>query len=281
VSIGPTIKMSSIQSSPSKSNTNLKTKPSSSNVLQPPQTPFNSLISLRPQVLTPKQGIFGHDKHKLGCVSDLQGTSELGDPFEGTEYSDKRGRNRVDSKGSATCVGMVRRRDGSSLVRDSSSSPSNRFSRSPSPNRYGVVTRDKPLLEFSHGCPENRRDKLSTANSLSAIVGAEISAISGGGVLCNSSRVRREEGAAVKSNSSHLEMTSEVTKVNSACEMHSSIQDKDKLVKNEGGGNTILSVCYGSDSEQSMGDVAGEGMEFARGGGHAVPNSKPYFYVVQ
>uniref|UniRef100_A0A2N9IKD9 CCHC-type domain-containing protein n=1 Tax=Fagus sylvatica TaxID=28930 RepID=A0A2N9IKD9_FAGSY len=164
------------------------------------------------KVLTPKQGIFGHDKHKLGCVSDLQGTSELGDPFEGTEYSDKRGRNRVDSKGSATCVGMVRRRDGSSLVRDSSSSPSNRFSRSPSPNRYGVVTRDKPLLEFSHGCPENRRDKLSTANSLSAIVGAEISAISGGGVLCNSSRVRREEGAAVKSNSSHLEMTSEVTK---------------------------------------------------------------------
>ena len=48
VSIGPTIKMSSIQSSPSKLNTNLKTKPSSSNVFQSPQTPFNSLISLCP-----------------------------------------------------------------------------------------------------------------------------------------------------------------------------------------------------------------------------------------
>jgi hypothetical protein len=144
-----------------------------------------------------------------------------------------------------------------------------------------VVARDKPILEFSHGCPENRRDKLSTMNSLSAIAGAEISAISGGGVLCNSSRVRREEGAAVKSNPSHLERTPEVTKVNSACEMHTSIQDKDKLFRNEGGGDTILSVCYGSDSEQSMGDVAGEGMEFAGGGGHAVPDSKSSFYVVQ
>ncbi len=176
---------------------------------------------------------------------------------------------------------MVRCRDGSSFVKDSSDSPSNRFSRSPSPNRYGVVTRDKPILEFSHGCPENRRDKLSTTNSLSAIAGAEISAISGGGVLCNTSRVRREESAAVKSNPSHLERKSEVIEVNSACEMHTSIQDKDMLFRNEGGGDTNLSVCYGSDSEQYMGDVAGEGMEFAKGGGHAVPDSKSNFYVVQ
>jgi hypothetical protein len=77
----------------------------------------------------------------------------------------------------------------SSLVRYSFGSPSNRLSRSPFPNRYGVVARDKPILEFSHGCPENRRDKLSTTNSLLAIARAEISIISGGGVLCNTSRV--------------------------------------------------------------------------------------------
>ena len=93
VSGGPTIKMSSIQSSPSKQNSNLKNKPSSSKVIPPPQAPSNSLIFLRPQVPSPKLGILGHDKHKVGRVSDLQGTSELDDPFEGTEYSDRRGCN--------------------------------------------------------------------------------------------------------------------------------------------------------------------------------------------
>jgi hypothetical protein len=197
------------------------------------------------------------------------------------EYPDQQGRNRAHSKGPTSCVGMVRCRDGSSLVRNSSGSPSNRFSRSPSPNKYGVVARDKSILDFSHERPENRRDKLSTMNSLSAIAGAKISAVSGGGVLCNTFRVRREEGDAVKSNSSQLERKSKVTKTNSACEMHTSIQDRDKLFRNEGGGDTNLSVCYGNDSEQYMGDVVGEGMEFTKGGRHAVPDSKSSFYVVQ
>jgi hypothetical protein len=48
VSGGPTIKMSSVQSSPSKQNSNLKTKPSSNKVIPSPQAPSNSLISLRP-----------------------------------------------------------------------------------------------------------------------------------------------------------------------------------------------------------------------------------------
>ena len=173
------------------------------------------------------------------------------------------------------------RGDQNKLGRNSSGSPSGRFSRFPSPNRYGVVAGDKSILEFSHGCPENRRDKLSSTHSLSAIAGAEISAISGGGVLCNTSRVRREEGNAVKPNSDQLEGKSEVIKTSSASEMHTSIQDKDKLFRTEGRGDTNLSVCYGRDSEQYMGDVAGEGMECTRGGEHVVPDSKSSVYVVQ
>jgi hypothetical protein len=112
VSVDPIIKESSIQSSPSKLISNLKEKPSSSKVFQPPQAPITTSISLRPQVPNPKLGTLGHDKHSVGSVSDLQGTGELDDPIKGMEYSDQRGRNRVDSKGSASCVGMVRRRDG-------------------------------------------------------------------------------------------------------------------------------------------------------------------------
>jgi hypothetical protein len=39
------------------------------------------------------------------------------------------------------------------MDRNSSSSPSRRFT---SPNRYGLVARDKPVLEFPNGHPENR-----------------------------------------------------------------------------------------------------------------------------
>jgi hypothetical protein len=63
--------------------------------------------------------------------------------------------------------------------------------------------------------------------------------------------------------------------------MHTSIQNKDPLFRNEGGGDTILSVCYGNDSEYSLGDVAGEGMEFVGGGRYAVPDLKSSFYIVQ
>ncbi len=44
--------------------------------------------------------------------------------------------------------------------------------------------------------------------------------------------------------------------------------------------DTILSVCYGNDSEYSLRDVAGEGMEFVGGGRYAVPDLKSSFYIV-
>ena len=285
-STGPIFQMSSFQSTkslPSKHNSNLNTKPSSSKITLPPQaqTPNTTILSLRPQVPASKTGSLGHDNHKMGRFSNPQKSGELDDPLEGTECSDRRGRNRADSQGPAPCVGMVRRRDGSSLVRDSSGSPSKRCSRSPSPNRYGVAPRDKPFLEFSHGCAENKRDKLSTSDSLSAIAGAEISTISGRGVLCNTSGVRREKSSAVKSNPAHLERKSELFEADSACEVHTTIQDTDKLFRSERGGDPNLPVCNGSDSEQHMGDMAGEGMEFTRSGGHVIPDSKSTVYVVQ
>jgi hypothetical protein len=284
---GPITNKTSLQSSPFNVRSPLEKISSSSKLYQPPFAPNSTVISLSPQTpistFNPNTTLhpLGHDKHALGSFSNIQETVELEDSPEGTEYSDHRGHNRAHSKGTASYVGLVRRRDGSSLGRNSFGSPSNRFSRSPSPNRYGVVARDKSFLEFSHGCSEDRRDKLSSTYSLSAIAGAEISAISGGGLLCNTSRVRREEGDAVKPNSAQLEGTSEFTKISSACEMHSSIQDRDKLLRNEGRGDTNLSVCYGRDSEHYLGALAGEGMECTRGGEHAVPDSKSSVYVVQ
>ena len=87
------------------------------------------------------------------------------------------------------------------MDRNSSSSPSRRFT---SPNRYGLVARDKPVLEFPNGHPKNRWDSLSTESSLSTIAGAEICPISKGGLLCNIAGIRREEGDAINPNSLQL-----------------------------------------------------------------------------
>ena len=75
------------------------------------------------------------------------------------------------------------------------------LSHSPSPNRHDLVTRNQSFLELPHGRTENRRDPLSVESSLSAITGAEVSSISGRGVLCNTPRIRREKGVALNSNS--------------------------------------------------------------------------------
>ena len=87
------------------------------------------------------------------------------------------------------------------MGRDNSSNPRQRLSHSPSPNRHDLVTRNQSFLELPHGRTENRRDPLSVESSLSAITGAEVSSISGGGVLCNTLRIRREKGVALNSNS--------------------------------------------------------------------------------
>jgi hypothetical protein len=84
------------------------------------------------------------------------------------------------------CGGVVRRRDSPSMDRNSSSSPRRR---STSPNRHGLVARDKLILELPNGYLENRWDSLSTTNSLLDIAGAEICPISGGGVLRNTAGI--------------------------------------------------------------------------------------------
>ena len=63
------------------------------------------------------------------------------------------------------------------------------------------LQQNQSFLELPHGRTENRRDPLSVESSLSAITEADVSSISGGGVLGNTPRIRREKGVALNSNS--------------------------------------------------------------------------------
>jgi hypothetical protein len=94
------------------------------------------------------------------------------------------------SEGSPSCLRMVQRELNPRLGKDHAISPSNRLSRSPSPNRLGLASGSQPVLEFLDGYPANRRCQLSSEDSLAAVAGAPIKAISGGGVQCNTNRVR-------------------------------------------------------------------------------------------
>uniref|UniRef100_A0A2N9FE83 CCHC-type domain-containing protein n=1 Tax=Fagus sylvatica TaxID=28930 RepID=A0A2N9FE83_FAGSY len=62
----------------------------------------------------------------------------------------------------------------SRLGRDHSGSPTNRLSRTPSPNRFGLASGSQPVLEFHDGCPANRRNPLSFEDSFTAVAGAPI-----------------------------------------------------------------------------------------------------------
>jgi hypothetical protein len=68
-----------------------------------------------------------------------------------------------------------------------------RFSRSSLPNRLGMVAGDQPVLELLGRLAEDCWDEQPFEGSLLAIVGALISAISRGGLQCNTTRFRREE----------------------------------------------------------------------------------------
>ena len=203
----------------------------------------------------------------MGGVSAVQSFSKLVDSARKSVHSDQRRCDRADPKGSTSCVGLVRHRDSLSMVRDSFSSPRRR---STSPNRHGLVARDKPILELPNGHPENRRDSLSTKSSLSAIAGAEICPISEGGVLRNITGIQREEGDVINPNPLQVARESECTQVSSDCEMRGLVHSSDQLLRVEGEGVPRISVHLDSGSEQHVGDVSREGMELVAGGRNVV-----------
>ena len=169
-------------------------------------------------------------------------------------------------------MGLVRRRDSSGLVQNRSSNPTRRLSRSPSPNRHGLVARDKSILELPHGHPEDRRDSLSTTDTLSAIARAAICPISGGSLLCNTSRIQRKESLAVSPNPLQLGRQLGITQTSSNSEVYPSVQVQDPLLGVEGEGIPRVSIHLEDDPKQLMGNVAEEGMEFVGSGGSALPN---------
>uniref|UniRef100_A0A2N9EGI5 DUF4283 domain-containing protein n=1 Tax=Fagus sylvatica TaxID=28930 RepID=A0A2N9EGI5_FAGSY len=137
-SSGPCLENSNLQSIPLDHCNPLKTYPTGSSPFQLPPSISTSSISLCPQAPYHNPKIC-HDNHSLGFDSNPQRSSKLDDSAQGTEYSDHRRYHRVDSKGPSPCVGLVRRRDSLSMSKDCSGSQSQRLSRSPSPNRNGLV----------------------------------------------------------------------------------------------------------------------------------------------
>ena len=135
-----------------------------------------------------------------------------------------------------------------------------------------MVARDKYVLELPHGHSEDRRDSFSTTDTLSAIVGAAICPISGGSLLCNTSRIQRKESLVVSPNPFQLGRKLDITQTSSDSEVCSSVRDRDSLLGVEGEGIPRVSIHLEDDLKQLMGNVAEEGMELTGSGGLALPN---------
>ena len=129
-----------------------------------------------------------------------------------------------------------------------------------------------PFWNFLTDIPQDRRDSLSTTDTLSAIARAAICPISGGGLLCNTSRIRRKESLAVSPNPLQLGRQSDITQISSDSEVYPSVRVRDPLLRVEGEGIPRVSIHLEDDPKQLMGNVAEEGMEFVGSGGSALPN---------
>ncbi len=120
---------------------------------------------------------------------------------------------------------------------------------------------------------------MSSENSLSAIVGAEIHSISREGVLCNSARIRREEGDSLGTHQVLLVREQGVTKDGSSSEVHSLLCDKDSMLREVKRGVSVIQVLNGSNTEQPLGDVAREGLERNGSGRQPVSVNQPSIYI--
>ena len=158
------------------------------------------------------------------------------------------------------------------LGKDNATSPNNRLSRSPSPNRFGLASGSQPILELLDGCPTNRRSQLSLEDSLTAVAQALIQAISGGGVQCNVNRVRREESVAITTNMPRLEGECILNQTSSTGKVCPQIRDSDLNFRSENSGVSVLQLQDDGYSEYHLGDMAREGLEFAGGGRKFVPD---------
>ena len=106
-----------------------------------------------------------------------------------------------------------------------------------------------PFWNFLTDIPRIDGNSLSTKSSLSAIAGAEICPISRGGLLCNTVRIRREEGDAINANSLQLGRKSEISQISSDCEMRAHVQALDPLLGVEGGGVSRVSIYLDNDTK--------------------------------
>uniref|UniRef100_A0A2N9GZ20 DUF4283 domain-containing protein n=1 Tax=Fagus sylvatica TaxID=28930 RepID=A0A2N9GZ20_FAGSY len=113
--------------------------------------------------------------------------------------------------------------------------------------------------------PMDTGNPLSFEDSFTAVAGAPIKAISGGGVQCNTNRVRREESITITLNSASngrgMYPRSKLAQTSKVC---TQIRDSDQKLRIEGGaGFLVLPFQDGNCHEHHLGDMAREGLEFA------------------
>ena len=107
---------------------------------------------------------------------------------------------------------------------------------------------------------------------MSAIAGASISAISRGGLQCNTTRVQREASPSFSAVQPCLEGQSSFTQTSPDCQVHSPILNHGAVLRGDGSRVPILSMHGECCEESVLGDVARKGMEFAGSEGEFVSN---------
>uniref|UniRef100_A0A2N9HPR9 CCHC-type domain-containing protein n=1 Tax=Fagus sylvatica TaxID=28930 RepID=A0A2N9HPR9_FAGSY len=185
-----------------------------------------------------------------------------------------RGDYRDDSSGPATHLGLVPDRDGTSVAKYSSSRDLQRLSRSPSPRRLSLASREQPVLELSLRSAENSRGQQCTEEALSTISGAKIVSISGGGSLSNATRmVHREDSASLSTHQPELGRQSSFSGLCTDSQMCPRILNDHQELRDERNKLSSVSTQHEGSEERNMGNVARDGLECHGGDRELAPTN--------
>jgi hypothetical protein len=262
---------SSIQSQPISAQSNLTPKPNISSILAPPSSNPSSSFNLRPQ--TPLHRA-PHNPNGASNSTVISRPFCLDNSSERQSRALGRGDYRDDSSGPATHLGLVPGRDGTSVAKYSSSRDLQRLSRSPSPRRLSLASREQPVLELSLRSAENSRGQQCTEEALSTISGAKIVSISGGGSLSNSTRmVHREDSASLSTHQPELGRQSSFSGPCTDSQMCPRILNDHQELRDERNKLSSVPTQHEGSKERNMGNVARDGLECYGGDRELAPNN--------
>jgi hypothetical protein len=250
---------SSIQSQLSPAQSNLTPKPNTSSILAPPSSTPTSSFSLRPQTSLHRAP---HNPNGASNSTVISRPFCLDNSSERQSRALGRGDYRDDSSGSATHLGLVPDRDGTSVAKYSSSRDLQRLSRSPSPRRLSLASREQPVLELSLRSAENSRGQQCTEEALSTISGAKIVSISGGGSFSNATQmVHREDSASLSTHQPELGRQPSFSGPCTDSQMCPRILNDHQELRDERNKLSSVSTQHEGSEERNMRNVARDGLE--------------------